>query len=477
MIRVMSTTVRILLTLALAALAHAQNCSTSNWTGTHYFLISGTAPDASNIKRPMARLGKFTADGLGNLTGTSNDSVNGVIRTSALAGSYTITGDCSGSQSVTFTPQDASPSTNSITAIQLVDGAQQAMTSTSDSRTIVSGRTHRAAALGASQCSDATLSGSYGFQGIGPAVDSAAAYSYNGGITFDGQGSLSFKASYNNGTSSTTSTSSNGIYSISGDCSGTASFDLTSGVTAHFAIAAVEGGNVLFLQTDQGALFYGNMQTESRPMILPQFAFGDGWYSALYFENGTDAAVSFQLSFFADNGTALLVPALGRSTLQIDIAARGTAIIEAPNELSINQGYASFTLPPGVGGYGVFRQSVAGRLDQEAVAPFVFANSHSSTLTWDDTTFVTSIAMVNPSPAPATVLITAYGDNGNVVGTSTVNLPPHQKIENAMRLLPGLAGMAGKRGRADFTATTGTVTLLGLRFNTTAFTSIPTIQQ
>jgi hypothetical protein len=37
--------------------------------------------------------------------------------------------------------------------------------------------------------------------------------------------------------------------------------------------------------------------------------------------------------------------------------------------------------------------------------------------------------------------------------------------------------MAGKRGSADFTVTTGTVAVLGLRFNGAAFTSIPATQK
>jgi hypothetical protein len=51
------------------------------------------------------------------------------------------------------------------------------------------------------------------------------------------------------------------------------------------------------------------------------------------------------------------------------LAAYGTAIIEAPNAGSLVQGYAAFTLPSGVFGYGVFRASATGQLDQEAVVP------------------------------------------------------------------------------------------------------------
>ena len=292
-IRVMSVTVRLLMTLALATLSQAQNCSNPDWAGTHHFLISGSAPDASSIRRPLARLGKFVADGSGNLTGESTDSVNGIVGTSSITGTYTVTGDCGGSQTLTFTPRNASPATLSISAFQLVDGAQQAITASSDVRVIVTGRMHRAAAVGASQCGNGSLLGNYGFEGFGPAIGSAPPYSSNGGIVFDGQGSLTYKLAHNDGTSGTTSMTGNGTYSIAADCSGTAAFELSGGGTANYTVAVVEGGNILFMQTDPGTLFYGTGQPQSRPMILPQFAFGGGWYSALYFDNGTDAATSF----------------------------------------------------------------------------------------------------------------------------------------------------------------------------------------
>jgi hypothetical protein len=151
--------------------------------------------------------------------------------------------------------------------------------------------------------------------------------------------------------------------------------------------------------------------------------------------------------------------------------------VEAPNIGSVvSEGYATFTLPPGVSGYGVFRQSATGKADQEAVAPFATANAVSSTLVWDDTNFITAVAMVNPGPVAATIAITVRDNNGNVVGTSTVNLPAYQKQEAALRNLPGLSGMAGLRGRARFDATSGNVAVLGLRFNGSAFTSIPAQQ-
>jgi len=208
--------------------------------------------------------------------------------------------------------------------------------------------------------------------------------------------------------------------------------------------------------------------------ILPQFAFGGGWYSALYFTNTTGAPVSFTVSFVSDGGTPLTVPALGGAATQVNLAANGSAIVEAPNVGALVQGYAAFTLPDGVTGYGVFRQSVPGQLDQEAVVPLTSANATSTILTWDETNLITAVAIVNPSSIATTVNITLWDESGNTIGTAAVPLAAGGKTATTLHSLQGLAGMVGKRGSAQFSVSAGGVAVLGLRFNHLAFTSIPT---
>jgi hypothetical protein len=82
--------------------------------------------------------------------------------------------------------------------------------------------------------------------------------------------------------------------------------------------------------------------------------------------------------------------------------------------------------------------------------------------------------MVNPSSVDATVAITVRDGTGQTIGTSSVALPSKTKSAVVLRTLPGLAGMAGNWGSADFSVTTGSVAVLGLRFNGQALTSIPT---
>jgi hypothetical protein len=213
------------------------------------------------------------------------------------------------------------------------------------------------------------------------------------------------------------------------------------------------------------------------PQILTQFVFGGGWYSALYFTNSSAGPVSFTVSFTADDGLPLIVPSIGGSSTMVSLAPHATAILEAPNTGNLNQGYATASLPGGVIGYGVFRQSVPGVPDQEAVVPLASSTSTSSTLTWDDTAYTTAVAIANPSVVPVTVSITVWNSSGAVIGTSSVALAAGAKMEAALRSISGLSGLVGSRGSAQFTVSSGSVGVLGLRFNGTAFTSIPTAQQ
>lgn len=210
--------------------------------------------------------------------------------------------------------------------------------------------------------------------------------------------------------------------------------------------------------------------------ILPQFAFGGGWYSALYFTNTGGIAAAVQVDFVGDDGRSLSIPSVGSSTT-INLVPGGTAFVEAPNTGPLTQGYVSVSLPSAIVGYAVFRQSLQGFVDQEAVVPLSGDSATTSTLVWDETNIFTGIAIVNPSTLDTTVSIIARDTSGQIIGTSSVPLPAKNKSALFLRNLPGLSGIAGRRGSADFTVSLGSVAVLGLRFNGTAFTSIPTARR
>ena len=181
------------------------------------------------------------------------------------------------------------------------------------------------------------------------------------------------------------------------------------------------------------AVVYTIAATDTVARILPQFAFGGGWYSALYFTNTGTTSVSFPVGFTADDGRPLGVPSAGGSSVTVTLGPRGTAIIEAPNSGSLNQGYASVSLPIGVTGYGVFRQTTD-HGDQEAVVPLSGSTAMTNTLIFDDTgSNITAVAVVNPSSVDATLTITVRDLQGAMLGTANVPLGAKTKLTKALR--------------------------------------------
>lgn len=467
----------LLLGILLSPQARAQ-CTNSSLNGVLFYTLSGTIKSGT-LNVSYNELGKVTADGNGNLSGTTTTSTAGVLATSLpVTGTYSIQANCSGTATLTNTANTAQ------FTLQLVNGGALtlAMVTSSGSSEIADGRFFRSANATGSVCGNGTIEGAYGTLISGGTYVGTVrtAFEVDGQLVFDGKGGFTSTGVLTTGTTPGAPISGTGTYSVSSDCSGTLQLTGASGTT-NYLIARVQGGTLLFLESDANTTINGTANSQQLPSVLPQFVFGataaNSWYSALYFTNGTSSTVSFVVTFTTDAGTPMSVPGVGNSK-QITLAPLGTAIIEAPNTGAFNQGYASVTLPTGVGAYGVFRQSVPGKPDQEALVGLKSATATASTLIFDDTGgLTTSVAIVNTSTVAVTVSITVWDVNGNVIGTSTQSLQPGTKNEGALRGFLGLAGIAGQRGSALFSVASGNVAVLGLRFGSTAFTSIPTAEQ
>jgi len=219
----------------------------------------------------------------------------------------------------------------------------------------------------------------------------------------------------------------------------------------------------------------GNAVT-GKSYVLPQLAYGGGWYTALYFSNTTPLPATVGVEFYSKEGADLSVPLVGIgpvSNREVTIPPNGTAILEAPNSGNLQEGWAEATLPDGVIGYGIFRQSIQGRADQEAVVPLSEDSRQSAYMAWDDTAFTTAVAAVNPEDQPVTVTLTVFDAGGTQLGTATLNLGAKARDAFVLRNLPGLAGVTAKRGLLRLSVPSGAVSALGLRFGQEAFTSIP----
>lgn len=464
-IRYLSLTVLFVAACLVPLSAQAQNtCTTSNLTGTYFYILSGEYYSTANGQfEPYAEAGKFTADGNGGITGQSTASVGLSIGPLSLSGSYAVQANCTGTMAL---------NTEAL-SLQISSGGLSILLASSSANFVITGQAYLAP--GGGQCGNGSLSGTYGYVTSGQIALSSGNYYYSetGQVTADGNGHITATNVYNLGGGGQ-SDGGGGTYTINADCTGIAQLVYPDGAF-NYNIALAQGNNLLLLETDSGTGVAGVGQHPSPAMVLPQFVFGGGvWYSALYFTNSNSNSISFPVSFTTDAGTPLTVPALGGSSATVTIAPNGTAVLEAPNSGLFGEGFASVTLPPGVSGYGIFRQTITGRPDQEAVVPLASASSMINKLAWDETGgAVTSIAITNPSTVGTNVTIAVWDTSGNLLGKSPpIPLSANCKIVGGLDALSGLS-LTGKRGSAQFAVSQGNVAVLGLRFSGVAFTSIP----
>jgi probable HAF family extracellular repeat protein len=212
-------------------------------------------------------------------------------------------------------------------------------------------------------------------------------------------------------------------------------------------------------------------------LAVPQFVFGGNSSSTLYFSNTTNSLESVQVKFTDDTGAPLLVPLAGIGSVSsriVNLNPGTTVLLEAfngPNPAT--EGWADILLPPGVIGYGLYHQIVEGEADQETIFPFTPESSQTADFTFDDTSFTTAVAFLNPSNQETIVTVTAFGADGDEVGSTQLALAPHAKSASILKTYRGIEGISGKQGRVVVSVPNGAVSVLALRFGTTGFTDIP----
>jgi uncharacterized protein (TIGR03437 family) len=247
------------LTLAMffTAAAYAQpqigggTCTTSTLSGIYYYLFGGNRLVGTQLVN-YAELGRLQFDGQGNFTDNSVQSVGGVITVDPISGRYSIQSNCAGTLTVG----------TAVFGFQVTGNGLGMIISYSAQNSLIVGRAYRqTAGTGTIQCGTASLSGGYAYLLSGTLYQAGIVQSYTqtGTATGDGAGNLSISGTINaNG--STITTAATGHYSVSTDCSGTASVTNQAG-TANYIIAVAGDGQVLlFLSSDPGYVLAGNAE-------------------------------------------------------------------------------------------------------------------------------------------------------------------------------------------------------------------------
>lgn len=214
--------------------------------------------------------------------------------------------------------------------------------------------------------------------------------------------------------------------------------------------------------------------------VIAQFVDGGSWKTSMYFVNLENHSVSFQVLFFDDNGNDMSVQVVGQGSvrgLNITLQTAGSIEFEtAGTAANLQQGWAllSQSTNDSVGGMAIFRQSVPGRPDQEAVVPIVSQYDSHFVLLFDNTAFTTAIALANPTTSPVSIPVNIRNQAGQIIDQRTIQLDAYS--HTAFPLPDTWASTAGRRGAIEFLATGSGVGALGLRFNGSAFTSFHVLE-
>lgn len=217
---------------------------------------------------------------------------------------------------------------------------------------------------------------------------------------------------------------------------------------------------------------------------MAHLAVASSWKTTIVLVNSSPTPAQARLNFFDEDGNALRLPLtlvqspsadpVVSSTFERTLGAGASLAVECqgPDSQPVQVGSAQLLSDGSVSGFAIFGTR-AGDHDQEAVVPLEARNSASYVLWFDNTAgMVVGLALANISTQAATVAVTIRDESGSVIGTDAITLAAqgHTSFELPKRL----PQTAQRRGTVEFhTAATGQISVLGLRFNPGAFTTIP----
>jgi len=214
--------------------------------------------------------------------------------------------------------------------------------------------------------------------------------------------------------------------------------------------------------------------------VVPHVVDGGSWQTSFFWVNLENHPVSFQVLFFDDVGNDMFLPVVGLGLVrQVNVTLDTAGSIEFETTGTANnlkQGWAllSQTTSDTIGGMAVFKQHVFGRPDQEAVVPVVSQFDSHFVLLFDNTAFITGIAISNPTLNFVDIPVTIRNQSGVVIDRRTISLGPYG--HTAFSLPDFWVSTVGRRGAIEFQTSGFGVGALGLRFNGSAFTSFNVLE-
>ena len=139
---------------------------------------------------------------------------------------------------------------------------------------------------------------------------------------------------------------------------------------------------------------------------------------------------------------------------------------------SLSEGWAQLQAAPAISAYAIFTETVPGRQNQDGTA--LAAPSVSRMLVPFDNSngLVSSIAIVNTTSVAESVTVAVQPGSSAAAQLSPITLPANGYV--AFTVPQQFSSTASRNGLLEFSTSTGSFSLIALRFNPTgAFTASP----
>jgi hypothetical protein len=281
-----------------------------------------------------------------------------------------------------------------------------------------------------------------------------------------------------------------------------------SWITITSGAAGTGSGTVGFsLQANTGAVRTGTITIEGQTFTITQesastvgltlagsmaqIASAGGWDTSLTLVNLGAASTEARLNLFADDGRAPLLPftfleppELGTmlgSTFDRNLNAGAILMLDTTGPVGQTSVVGSSQLLASgvVNGFAIFNYTPT---SQQAVVPLETRNAPSYLLPFDSTNGIqTGFALANVSATKGNVNVVVRDDAGAAIPTKVSSIPVDGNGHASFMLndaTQGFPEIAGKRGTVEFdTPAGGRISVLGIRVNGKAITTLPVLAQ
>ena len=224
---------------------------------------------------------------------------------------------------------------------------------------------------------------------------------------------------------------------------------------------------------------------------MPQIASAGGWETTLTLVNFGASASEAKLNFYASDGSTTSWPftfpqqpsqgTVQSSTVDRTLNPGATLVVDTtgPATQTALVGSSQLLTDGSVGGFAIFKYLSTG---QQAVVPLETRSAPSYLLAFDETRGIqTGLALANLSATAGRVKVVVRDDSGALIPAKVTSI---QLVANGHAsfmltdLTQGFPEIVGKRGTVEFdTPAGGRISVLGIRVNGKAITTLPVLAQ